>query len=226
MAAVTAGAFYAQDPSSQLVAHLGASLMADGARVVDLCAAPGGKSALLHRLGRPARHVAVDLHLGRARLMRRLVGDAAHLVAADAAEPALRPRAWDLVLLDAPCTGTGTLRRHPELRWRLQPEGIDGLSALQRTLVAGAVPLVAPGGVLLYATCSIEPEENEAHFHSLPEGFDLVDLQPLMPPATPAVTTGAGGLRILPHADGDGFTMHAVRRSEPLLGPDSDPESG
>jgi len=207
------GNAYAQDPSSQIVAHVGRWLVPVGS-FVDLCAAPGGKTALLLRLGEWQRALALDLRVQRVGLMRPLVERIEHcwFAVADAARPPLRESASDLVLLDAPCTGTGTLRRHPELRWRLTPGSIIERAELQARLLDEARRLVAPGGALLYATCSVEPEENEDHFQHVPTGFEPVNLEKALPPDVPCLPTDAGGVRILPHADGDGFTMHALRR--------------
>ena len=114
--------------------------------------------------------------------------------------------------MDAPCSGTGTFRRHPELKWRLGPESLDERKTIQSRIIAGGLDLVAPGGVLLYATCSVEPEENEELFEVVPGSFEPVDLDPILPEGVPRVPAGAAGIRILPHIDGDGFTMHALRR--------------
>ncbi len=213
---VIEGSAYAQDPSSQLVAHVARALAPSGARALDLCAAPGGKAALLAALGGWSVLAAGDRALGRVRLMapllRRVGGVAA--AAADALTPPFAAAAWELVLLDAPCTGTGTFRRHPELKWRLRPGAPAELAATQRRLLASAAGLVARGGTLLYATCSVEEEENEAVVASLPPGFEALDIEGALPPGTPALRTAAGGARILPNRDGDGFTMHALRRSE------------
>jgi 16S rRNA (cytosine967-C5)-methyltransferase len=211
---VEAGSAYAQDPSSQLVAHVAKSLAHDGSCFVDLCAAPGGKTALMLRLGGWGSSAAADLRLNRARLMRPLIEriGGCGTIAADALSPPFADGGWDLVLLDAPCTGTGTFRRHPELKWRLDPESVLELVVKQRDLLAAAVTLVAPSGVLLYTTCSIEPEENEDVVKDLPKDFEAEDLEPHLPAGTPWIPTSAGGIRILPNSDGDGFTVHALRR--------------
>jgi 16S rRNA (cytosine967-C5)-methyltransferase len=139
------------------------------------------------------------------------IGTAVSAVA-DAHLPPLSHRAWDLVLVDAPCSGTGTFRRHPELKWRLEPDSVDERGVLQSRILRRALELVAPGGVLLYATCSIEAEENEILFDSPMEGFETVEVDGVLPDGVPWIPTSAGGIRILPNPDGDGFTMHAVRR--------------
>ncbi len=211
---VGSGTAYAQDPSSQLVAHVAASLTNRRGRAVDLCAAPGGKTALMHEIGAWEVVVAVDLRLNRARVMRPLLEGLGGcvVIAADAAAAPLADGGWDLVLLDAPCSGTGTFRRHPELKWRLRPESIEELAETQRRLLASGLRLVAPGGALLYATCSVEAEENEGVIAELPRGFDIQDPIGHLPAGVPWVPTAAGGIRILPNPDGDGFTMHAIRR--------------
>ena len=214
LAAVAAGDAYVQDPSSQLVAHLALGIAGADARLADVCAAPGGKLALWRRLGGQITPLALDRHLGRLRLAGRLlerVGGAG-LVVGDATAPPLPPGSRDLVLVDAPCSGTGTLRRHPELKWRLRPETIVELGALQARILRAALELAAPGGVVLYTTCSVEPEENEELLAGPPAGFEAVELAALLPQGVPMVPTAADGVCILPGPDGDGFTMHAVRR--------------
>jgi 16S rRNA (cytosine967-C5)-methyltransferase len=214
VAAVSGGQAYAQDPSSQLVAHVADALISRGDRVLDLCAAPGGKSALMLHLGSAGSVVAADLRLNRSRLMRSTiarVGKSA-VVAADAAVAPFAAGTWDFVVLDAPCTGTGTFRRHPELKWRLRPESIASIAQKQRALFGAGLRLLAPGGALLYTTCSVEPEENEGVVEEMPSGFDIEALEQHLPAGAPSISTDAGGIRILPNPDGDGFTMHAVRR--------------
>lgn len=233
--AVGRGEAHAQDPASQLVSRL-ASKLAGGGPVVDLCAAPGGKAALLRRLGYDGRLALLDLRLSRVRLVSRMldrldalgIGDRGGagvnpaptipepvvLAVGDATHPAVAPAAWSLVVLDAPCSGTGTLRRHPELRWRLSPERISELADLQRRMLDAALDLVASGGALLYSTCSIEPEENEALVRRLPSALERIDLEPLLPAGTPARATPAGGIRLLPRPECDGFTIHALQWPE------------
>ncbi len=209
------GDAYAQDPASQLVAWLTAALNPGGGEVIDLCAAPGGKTARIVRDGAWAAAVAADLSLGRLHRAGRVFETCrgrVFRVVQDAARPAVVRARWAAVVLDAPCTGTGTLRRHPELRYRLRPEDVGDRAALQAKLLGGALDLVAPGGLLLYSTCSVEPEENEDHFDRPPTGFEVVDLAPSLPEGTPATGTSAGGIRLLPQESCDGFTVHVLRR--------------
>jgi len=212
MALVRRGVAVVQDPSSQLVARIAVSV-AGGGRAADLCAAPGGKTALMQKLGRWNTLAAGDRSPAKtARLSRRLAG--VSVLVADATRPAFAAGSMDLVLLDAPCSGSGTFRRHPELKWRLTPEAIADAAAKQRPMIAAGAELLAPGGVLVYATCSVEPEENEAHFENVPEGFDRVGLDDHLPAGLPWIQTAAGGVRILPHEHGDGFTAHVLRRRD------------
>jgi len=215
---VGAGRVVVQDPSSQLVARVAAAVVDGHGRALDACAAPGGKTAMLASLGSWSLLAAADLNPTRAaRLRRRLDTDVANVVVvADAAFSPFAPGGWDLVLLDAPCSGTGTLRRHPELKWRLSPEAIGEASTRQRPMIGSAIELLAPSGVLVYATCSVEPEENEAHFEVLPSGVERVELEAHLPTELPRLSTAAGGIRILPHEHGDGFTIHCVRRTAGL----------
>lgn len=210
LARVGGGGVVVQDPSSQLVALVAAALAEAGDLVADLCAAPGGKTALLLARAPGVRVVAADLRPSRAAVVRSAVGAGAGVVAADALRSPWPPSTFDLVVLDAPCSGTGTLRRHPELRWRLDPAAIAGRAELQRRLAAAALDLVRPGGTLLYSTCSLEAEENEEVVTGL--AVEPVPLTSLLPTGVPAANTAAGGIRVLPHRDGDGFTIHAGRR--------------
>jgi 16S rRNA (cytosine967-C5)-methyltransferase len=211
---VTAGTAYAQDPSSQLVAHVALALSRRGGSFADLCAAPGGKTAIAVQHGAWRRVAACDIRPSRARLVRGLLGreDVVSVLIADGTRPPLGPRSWDLVLLDAPCTGTGTFRRRPELKWRLSRASVAEMASLQRRLLLSAIDLAAPGGVVVYSTCSVEPEENEGVVADLPDGVEVEDVSPVLPAGVPWRPTTTGGARILPNPDGDGFTMHAIRR--------------
>ena len=152
------GAFLVQDPAQALLAWY-ADLPA-GATVYDAAASPGGKTIAL---GREARLVvAGDVSRPRverlARNLERAGSGREHPVVADARRPPLRP--IGAVLLDAPCLGTGTFARHPDARTRVTPEALERIAALQAELLAGVAGVVAPGGLLVYSTCSLEPEEN------------------------------------------------------------------
>lgn len=211
MARVAEGAAVVQDPSSQMVARLAVDLVAGRGRAIDLCAAPGGKTALMDHLGDWDLLVAGDRSLTKARRLGRRIGQIP-VIAADASRPAVANAEWDLVLLDAPCSGTGTFCRHPELKWRLVPEAIGDAAVVQRRMIKAALQLLSPGGFLVYSTCSVEREENEDHFETSPEGFEREPLPGHLPDGVPWRETGAGGIRILPHQHGDGFTVHALRR--------------
>ena len=135
-------------------------------RVLDLCAAPGGKTpTLARRAGKSGLIVAADRHAHRLRAMReqcnRLHLNDVRIVELDAAAALPFGIQFDRILLDAPCSGTGTLARHPEIRWRLKPEQLRALNRLQVELLASALNQLAPGGRLVYSTCSLEREENE-----------------------------------------------------------------
>jgi len=210
-----------QDPAASAVARYAA--FPPGAVVADLCAAPGGKSFALLDLGaervlafdRSARRLARLLD-GAARLGLRggaLAASARGALAAavaDATAPAVRP--GRAVLVDAPCTGTGTLRRHPDGRWRLGPEDLASLAALQARILKAAAGAVGPGGLLVYATCSLEAEENEEQV----ERFlaDRPDFR-LEPPDDPRWTAGPRPmLAVLPHVHGvDGAFAARMRRA-------------
>ena len=147
-----------------------------GSVIADLCAAPGGKAALLTAGGN--RVWALDLSRVRALFLievrKRLSLECLRVVVGDARRPPLA--SVDAVLLDVPCTGTGTLARNPDARWRLRPSDLDALVAAQRDMLEAAADLVAPGGVLVYSTCSLEPEENEeqvARFLERNRGYTL-----------------------------------------------------
>ncbi len=153
---VTGG--YVQDPAAARVSAY--ALPHPGARVADLCAAPGGKSLAISAAGHPV--VAADPSRRRLELLRdsvKRLEAPIPIVRARAQEPPFR--SLPAVLLDVPCTGTGTLRRHPDARWKIDPMRLASLVELQRELLDGAAGAVAPGGLLVYATCSLEPEENE-----------------------------------------------------------------
>jgi len=205
---------YIQDPASQLVAHVALSLSRPNQTLVDLCSAPGGKLGLLLTRGHWRQAVAVEYRASRLGLVSSLlrrIGHSCPLLLADAKQPPLAQHSWDLVLLDAPCSGTGTLRRHPEIKWRLGPQDITSAAASQVELVKAGLALLAPDGVLLYSTCSIEPEENEGVLSELPDGYEPCDLMAALPPGVGGLPTSLGGVRLLPGDEHDGFTVHGLR---------------
>ncbi|WP_374455081.1 RsmB/NOP family class I SAM-dependent RNA methyltransferase [Nocardioides sp.] len=160
--AVAEGRAGVQDEGSQLVAlaMADAPLQGRDQRWLDLCAGPGGKAALLAALAseRGARLVANERQPHRAALvasaLRAVPSASTHVVAGDGTRPAWVPGTFDRVLVDAPCTGLGALRRRPESRWRRSPDDLDVLVALQKVLLDSAIDSVRPGGVVVYATCS------------------------------------------------------------------------
>jgi 16S rRNA (cytosine967-C5)-methyltransferase len=206
------GLFFVQDPGATLVAHYAA--VPDGAVVADLCAAPGGKALEMSRTAR----IVIAADRQPVRVDRMLVGigrvEANNVLAlvADATMPSIEP--VDIVLVDAPCTGTGTFRRHPDARWRLKVSDLAVMGATQRGILRAAATVVKPGGLLVYSTCSLEPEENDEQVdHFLRTHPDFL-LEP--PPAgavAPAVLS-AGRLRVLPQLHGvDGAFAARLRRS-------------
>lgn len=216
-ALVGEGAIYVQDEASQLVAHtLGARA---GERVLDVCAAPGSKTTQIAALACDrALVVAGDLY---ARRLHTLGESAARqgleniqLIAYDA-EGAPLPfarGAFQRVLVDAPCTGTGTLRHNPEIRWRITPAGIADLAARQRRILAHAAQALGVGGRLVYSTCSVEPEENEevvATFLETHPAFELTRLEGV----PEHLLTKEGAARTWPQRDGtDGFFVAAFEK--------------
>ncbi|GAS94236.1 fmu protein [Mycolicibacterium canariasense] len=160
LAALRKGAAQVQDEGSQLVARaltLAPVAGADGGNWLDLCSGPGGKTALIAALAGDtgARVTAVEPAPHRAELVEQnTAGLGVPVLRVDGREPGLDPGSFDRVLVDAPCTGLGALRRRPEARWRRQPGDVPALGKLQRELLASAIRLTRPGGVVLYATCS------------------------------------------------------------------------
>lgn len=217
---VRSGAAAVQDEGSQLVALALARAEIDGtdAAWLDMAAGPGGKAGLLAGLGadRGAALLAVDRAPHRARLVSRtLEGAAGHhlVVAADSTAGPWRARAFDRVLLDAPCTGLGVLRRRPEARWRREPGDVPQLADLQRRLLAAAVDAVRVGGVVGYATCSPHLAETTLVVDDAVGGgqVERIDVRPLLPEVD---HLGAGpDLRLWPHVHGtDGMYLALLRR--------------
>jgi 16S rRNA (cytosine967-C5)-methyltransferase len=146
-----------QDEASQLVALLAGK----GNAILDCCAAPGGKTRIIAERNPEAPVIAMEFHPHRARLLRKLVSDSHVRVIAGDVRAMPLGKHFDRILVDAPCSGTGTLARNPEIKWRLKLDDVARLQAYQLEILSAAMKLVAPGGRLVYSTCSLEPEENE-----------------------------------------------------------------
>jgi 16S rRNA (cytosine967-C5)-methyltransferase len=147
-----------QDEASQLVALL----VGTGERLLDCCAAPGGKTAILTARNPASQVVAAELHSQRAELMRRRLASATNVTVVTADVANLGERDFDRVLADVPCSGTGTLARNPEIKWKLKVDALADLHARQVRILNAALDRLRRGGQLIYSTCSLEPEENEA----------------------------------------------------------------
>lgn len=193
---------YTQDLASQWVADLVGAMPGD--RVLDLCSAPGGKATAMASDG--AFVVAADLQPHRA----ALVAENAHrlgldlpVVVADGLAPPFAPASFHRVLVDAPCSGLGSLRRRPDARWRITSADVDDLVDIQRSMLASAATLVRPGGTLVYSVCTITAAESIEH--ATPDGFDVID-SALPEPWKPF----GKGFRVLPQ-DGDTDGMVIVR---------------
>ena len=213
---VSGGALAVVDVAAQAIA----ALLPTAALAVDLTAAPGGKTRALLASGRARRVVALERTASRAsRLAANLVAAGRRgevlVVRADAGNTPLSPGRFDAVLLDAPCSGTGTLRKNPEIRLRLAPGDLAGFAAVQTRLLDAALSLLSPGGSLLYVTCSLEPEENEdvvgAVLGARPE---FSRERPRVEVSAPLAerTDAAGLVRVLPGPTHDGFSAILVRR--------------
>ena len=206
------GLFFVQDPAATLVAQYAA--FPSGAEVADLCAAPGGKAMELARTA--SFVVASDRSLQRIQRTqtnaRRVDARNVLMMVADARTPAVRP--VDAVLLDVPCTGTGTFRRHPDARWRLKVSDIAVLAATQRSILRAAADVVKPGGLLVYATCTLEPEENDAQIEAFLRENPEWRLEPPPEGTVPAPVLDAGRLRVFPQRHGvDGAFAARLRRA-------------
>ena len=227
--AVRQGWVAIQDEASQAVAHL---VAADpGNSVLDLCAAPGGKALLLARAAGPqGRVVAADLHANRVSAMRERFELAGvrnvETVVLDGEQPLPFERPFERILVDVPCSGTGTLARHPEIRWKLHGEDLTNLHDRQACLLRNALPHLAPGGRLVYSTCSLEPEENEFVVRevlgALGDSFRVADprnaIESILQESvrTESVACADGFFRTFPPELGtDGFFAAVIERRKP-----------
>src|SRR6185503_19518758 len=209
------GELYVQDEASQLVGEVVNAQPGD--RVLDVCAAPGGKTTLIaERAGDKANVVAMDLSPRRLATIERTIQlhqlKSIRLMLGDASAPLpFDSRSFDRVLLDAPCSGTGTLRHNPEIRWRLTNDDITRLAEQQKRFLMNAAAVVKPSGLLVYSTCAIEAEENEEvvqDFLSSDDQFTQVSL-----PLNGDLVTNSGAARTWPHRHGtDGFFIAVLER--------------
>lgn len=210
------GDFYLQDEASQVSALVPAPVA--GEVILDAAAAPGGKSFALQAVEPEVGIQAAEISLARLGVLRTNVvrlGRRLPLVAADASVPPFEG-SFDRVVVDLPCTGTGTLRKHPELKWRVSAAELGRLSGQALELLIGVAPLVRPGGRLVAITCSLEPEENEEVSAALLAGnrdFVPEELETGLDPPLQEQVVGPGSWQILPGGDHDGFTVQVHRRS-------------
>ncbi len=195
------GGFVVQDAAHALVCRYAG--LAPGAQVYDACAAPGGKAVTLERLG--ARVVAGDARRDRIGRLTETVGRcgvAIRVVAADLLSAPLAAASLDVVLVDAPCSATGTMARHPDARWRVSERAITRAAERQRRLMDAAARLVRPGGVLVYATCSLEPEENSAIVNDFLARHAGLGREPATGAVPAALLTAEGDFQSLPQRHG------------------------
>ena len=214
------GLFFVQDEASQLVALLGSPKA--GESILDACASPGGKTTSMAALAHDeARIVAADIRDARMQLLRDTISSSGarrvRLVQADLEQPLPFGATFDLVFVDAPCSGLGTLRRDPDIRWRRRESDLPRFRAAQVAMLRHAAEAVKPGGRVVYSTCSSEPEENdqvvEAFLRESPSRFTSVDLRGHLPGLDP-VLDDAGVLRTSPAEHGLEAFFGAVLRRE------------
>lgn len=214
-AAFNRGDLYVQDEASQAAALI--PLPGPNDRILDLAAAPGGKTFSLLASEPNSDIFASDLTLDRIALLNEnsiRLGRGVRSVVADAALPAFRT-GFDRVVLDLPCSGTGTLRKHPELKWRISSAELQRLCRQGLALALGAAELPRPGGLLVVSTCSLEEEESVGVVRSMMESsgeYDLVELAEQNLGAPAGYIAGSGFWRVLPSDDHDGLTVHVLRR--------------
>lgn len=217
--AVTEGRAGVQDEGSQLVAWALALVEAPEGPWLDLCAGPGGKAALLAGLARDKgeRLLASELQPHRAALVAGALTNYPHprpvVIAADGTRPAWLDNRFARVLLDAPCTGLGALRRRPEARWRRKPADLDALVPLQHQLLASAIAATRPGGVIAYATCSPHRRETSEIVEAA-TGVEILDA-PAILPTIPDASRGPY-LQLWPHRHGtDAMFLALLRKASP-----------
>jgi 16S rRNA (cytosine967-C5)-methyltransferase len=211
------GQFMPQSRASMLSAH--ALDPQPGERVLDMCAAPGAKTTHIAALMRDRGAItAIERHKGRAATLQatiaRMKVHIADVEVADVGELPHKGPQFDRVLLDAPCSGLGTIHSRPDLRWRVSPDAVRALAGEQARLLSAAALATAPGGTLVYSTCTISAAENERQigaFLGERQHFHAIDLEPRFPAWRHP--RGGGQLLALPHVQGsDGFFVAALRR--------------
>jgi 16S rRNA (cytosine967-C5)-methyltransferase len=206
-----------QDAGSQLIPHLLDLKACDVC--LDLCAGVGGKSSQIARLkDSPSPVLATDLHWHRLQVARRLHSQNwknLHWVTCDATQALPFLRLFDKILVDAPCSGTGTLQRHPEIRWRLRAEQIREFPPLQTALLETAFQHLRPGGTIVYSTCSLEPEENEAIVHSFLSAHPDASLAIPEAASTQRLFSAARFVTLFPpETETDGFFAAVIRKGD------------
>ena len=211
---------YVQDESAMLVPYLLSP--ADAKFIVDLCAAPGGKTThLAHLMGNAGKIVAVDASAEKIALLkkncRRVGARNVKTQVIDAAKADLGfMRRADAVLIDAPCSGFGTLRRHPDIRWNKTLEQVRALSEIQYSLLRNTAQHIKPGGILVYSTCSIEPIENEGVVERFLTDYPMwtvENAQQFLPEVPPSIITPQGFMQTFPHEHGvDGAFAARLRK--------------
>ncbi len=213
------GVLTVQDLGAMLVTHV--LDPQPGETIIDACAAPGGKAThIAERMSNQGRVLACDLHAGKlAATARRAAAVGATIVQTSVQDARdlgrVFPARADRVLVDAPCTGLGVVRRRPDIKWRVRPADLDRLSRLQLQILTGAAAAVRPGGVLVYSVCTTEPEEGEVVVGEFLRGHPQFVRRPFPPlPEGLGTETDSGMMSVWPHRQGtDGFFIARIRRS-------------
>ncbi|MBM7705361.1 16S rRNA (cytosine967-C5)-methyltransferase [Chryseomicrobium aureum] len=213
------GQFTIQDESSMMPAH--ALQLEKGMSVLDMCAAPGGKTTHIAQLLANTGHItALDLHENKLKYIHenaeRLGFTHISTVAADArqAQEVLEQKQFDRILVDAPCSGYGVIRRKPDMKYAKKPQDAERLATIQLAILNEAYSLLSPGGILVYSTCTIEPTENDEVIDAFLQLHQ--DMQELsLPDVFTALPHGAAkvGHQVLPYPDGDGFYVVALQKA-------------
>ena len=198
-----------QDEGSQLVAEIAAAAMPEALKVLDACAAPGGKTAILAERLTKARITAMEVRPRRLEAMRRnLKAYAKQVACVQGDATTLKDGAdYDLILCDAPCSGTGTMARNPEIRWRVDAAEVQRQQARQKAILKSAAGAVRAGGRVVYSTCSLEPEENEDVVRAVVAEAELrvVSVDQVLDQMSEARMFAEGGEEMVRHAVTDGF---------------------